>query len=104
MKLPHDREHLVHLRRGPRILAPVPSGEGDLAHLLAGAEAVIGRAAGKALVPEVVVDAAPEVCLQVGAGMPGGLVYGEISRSRECRCHAAQPETACAISAQDPLP
>jgi hypothetical protein len=33
--------------------------------------------------------------------MPGRLVDSEIGRSRKRWCHAAEPETAAAVSAQD---
>jgi hypothetical protein len=81
MKLPHHREHLMHLRRGLRVLAPVPSGEGDLGHLLARPEAVIRGATGKAFLSEIVVNAAPKVRLEMGTGMPRRLVDREIGRS-----------------------
>jgi hypothetical protein len=45
---PHHREDVEHLRGGRRGLAPVPPAEGHLRHLLAGAEAVVGSAAGEA--------------------------------------------------------
>src|SRR5215471_834434 len=104
MKLPHDGEHPVHLRCGPRVLAPVPPAERDLGNLLAGAEAVIRGAAWKALSPEIVVNAAPKAGLQVRAGMPGGLIDREIGRSGERWCDTAQSEAACAVSTQDPVP
>src|SRR5437773_2749369 len=72
MKLPHDREHLIHLCCGPRVPAPVPPAEGDLGNLLARAEAVIHGTAAEALPPEIGVNAAPEVRLQMGT-RPAGL-------------------------------
>ena len=51
MKLPHDREHLIHLDCGLRVPAPVPPAEGDLGNLLARAEAVIHGASAEALLP-----------------------------------------------------
>ena len=101
MKLPHDQEHLEHLRGGSRVPAPVPPTERDLANLLARAEAVIGGAARKALPPEILVNAAPIVCLQVGTGMSGGLVDREICRSRKRRSDTAEPEAASAVGVQD---
>src|SRR5215813_594704 len=104
MKLPHDSEHPVHLRCGVRVLAPVPPAERDLGNLLAGAKAVIRGAAWKALSPEIVVNTAPKVGLQVGAGMPGGLIDREIGRSEERWCDTAQSEAAPAVSTQDTVP
>src|SRR5262249_15820660 len=104
MKLPHDREHLVHLRCGLWVLSPVPPAERDLGNLLAGAEAVIRGAAGKALPPEAFVNAAPEAGLPMRAGMPGGLIDREIGRRGERRRDAAQSETAPAVSTQDEVP
>ena len=104
MKLPHDRERRKHLRRRLRVLAPVPPSEGDLGNLLAGAEAVIHGATRETVLPEVVMYAAPEVCSQVGTGMPGRLVDREIGRRGERRCNAAQPETSPAVSPQDAVP
>ena len=80
MKLPHDREHLIHPRRGLRVLAPVPPSEGDPGNLLARPEAVIRGATAKAFLPEIFVNAAPKVLLEMRAGMPGRLVDGEIGR------------------------
>jgi len=104
MKLPHDREHGKHLRGRLRVLVPVPPSEGDLGNLLAGAEAVIYGAAREPVPSEVVMDAAPEVCSQMGTGMPGRLVDREIGRRGERRCNAAQPETPAAVSPQDAVP
>jgi hypothetical protein len=98
IKLTHDREHLVHLGCGPRVPAPVPAAEGDLGNLLARTEAVVHGTAAEALTSQIVVNAAPEAGLQVGTGVPGGLVDGEIGRSRERGHHTAQPETASAVS------
>ena len=80
MKLPHDREHLIHPRRSLRVLAPVPPSEGDLGNLLARPEAVIRGATAKAFITEIFVNAAPEVLREMRAGMPGRLVDGEIGR------------------------
>ena len=81
MKLPHDREHLIHPRRSLRVLAPVPPSEGDLGNLLARPEAVIRGATAKALLPEIFVNAAPKVLVEMRAGTPRRLVDGEIGRS-----------------------
>lgn len=54
VKLPHDREHLEHLYCGSRGPPPVLPAEGALGYLLPRAEAVVGRATTKALLPEVV--------------------------------------------------
>jgi hypothetical protein len=61
MKLPHDRENREHLCGRLRVLAPVPPSEGDLGNLLAGAEAVIHGATAETVLPQIVMDAAPEV-------------------------------------------
>jgi hypothetical protein len=98
MKLPHDGEHLVHLLRGLRGAAPVLPAERDLGNLLARAEAVIHGAAAESVPPEILVNTAAEAWLQMEAGMPRRLVDREIGRSREPRCHTAQPETASAVS------
>src|ERR1700685_3434872 len=100
MQLPHDRERLEHLRGTARRPPPVLSAEGDLSYLLPGAKAVIGAAAGKALLPEAVVNGAAEIRLQIRAGLPGVLVDGEVSRGGEGRRDAAQRETALAVSTQ----
>jgi hypothetical protein len=104
MQLPHDREHRKHLRCRLPVLAPVPPREGDLANLLAGAEAIIRGAPRETVLPEIVMDTAPEACSQMGTGMSGRLVDREIGRRRERRCYAAQPETAPAVSTQDAVP
>jgi hypothetical protein len=83
-----------------RVAAPVPPAEGDLGDLLARAEAVIYGTAAEALPPEIGVNAAPEVRLQMGTGTPGRLVDREVGRRRERRCDTAQPETAPAISTE----
>ena len=81
MELPHDREHRKHLLRDLRCPPPVLSAECELGDLLPRTEAVINGATREALLPEAVVNTAPEVRLQVWTGLPGGLVYGEICRS-----------------------
>jgi hypothetical protein len=104
MKLPHDREHREHLRCRLRVLAPVPPTEGDLGNLLARAKTVIRGATRETVAPESAMDATPEVCSQMGTGMPGRLVDREIGRRRERWRNAAQPETAPAVSPQDAEP
>src|SRR6266542_3353692 len=100
VELPHDRERLEHPRRGVRGTPPVLPAEGDLGDLLAGAEAVVGGAAWEAPLPETLMDAAAEVGLQIRAGLPGGLVDGEIRRGGEGRRDTAQPEAAFAVGSQ----
>ena len=78
MELPHDREHLEHLLCGPWDLSPVVSAEGDLGNLLPCAEAVINRTTSKAPLPEVGVNAAAEVRLQVWAGLAGVFIDREV--------------------------
>lgn len=98
MEVPHDGEHLEHLLGGLGRPPPVLSAEGDLGGLLPCAEAVVDRAALKALLPQAGVDAAAEVRLKVGASLSGGFVDREISRGREGRHDAAQSEAALAVS------
>jgi len=81
MELPHDREHLEHPLRGSRGATPVLSAEGDLGDLLPRAEAVVNGATRKTLLPEALVNAAAEVRLQIGTGLPGVFVDREICRS-----------------------
>ncbi len=78
VQLPHDAEHLEHLWRRLGGAPPVQPAEGDLGHVLTGAEAVVHRAAGEALLPQPAVDAAAEVLLQVRAWLPGRLVDREV--------------------------
>jgi hypothetical protein len=80
MELPHDREHLEHLLRGVRGTAPVLSAIRDLGHLLPCAEAVVDGAPPKASLPELAMDAAAEVRLQVGTGLLGLFVDREVRR------------------------
>lgn len=100
MELPHDREHVEHLPGGVRSLPPVLSAEGALGDLLSRAEAVEDGAAGKAPLPQLGVDAAAEVGLQVGAGLPGGLVSREVGRGGEGQRDTAQSETVAAVGQQ----
>jgi hypothetical protein len=53
---------------------------------------------------KIFMDAAPEVCAQMGTGMTGGLVDREIGRDGERRRYAAQPETAPAVCLQEAEP
>jgi hypothetical protein len=78
MELAHDREDGEHLLRGSRDPPPVLSAEGDSGDFLARAEAVVHGATRKALSPELSVNAASEVRLQIGTGMSGVLVDCEI--------------------------
>lgn len=80
MEVPHDRKHLEHLFGGSRGLPPVLSAEGDLADLLPRAEAVVDGATLKTLLPEACVNAAAEVRLQIGTGLPGVLFDREVCR------------------------
>jgi hypothetical protein len=64
-----------------RRLTPFPPAERNLGNLLARAETVIHGATWKTLSPQILVNAASEVCLQMGTGMPWGLVDREIRRS-----------------------
>lgn len=70
-KLSHIREHFEHLTRDLRLRPPIRSTESDLRGLLPGTEAVEDGAAREAPFPEVVVDAAAEVGLQIRTGLPG---------------------------------
>ena len=100
VQLTHDRERGEHPRREARLVLPGPAAEGHLDDLLPGAEAVVARAAGEAAFAEPVVDAASEVGSQVGAGLPGRLVDGELRRRGERRRYAAQRGAARAVRPQ----
>jgi hypothetical protein len=100
MELPCDREHLKHLHCDSPRPPPVLSAEGDLRDLLARAKAVINGTAGKALLPEAVVNGAAEVRLQIWTGLPGVLGDGEVIRGYKGRRDTTQPKTAFTISAQ----
>src|SRR5665647_3680683 len=52
MQVPHDGEHLKHLRCAFRCPPPVLTAESDLGDLLPCAETVVDRAAPKALLPQ----------------------------------------------------
>lgn len=78
MKLPHDWEYLEHLLRRRGSLPPVSTAVGDMGHLLPRAEAVIYCAAAKAKLPEVAVNTAAEISLQVVARLSGGFIYSKI--------------------------
>src|SRR3977135_3610242 len=97
VKLPHDPEHLEHLRGDLRRLLPVPPLEGDLGDLLPRTETVVGDATPEALGPEAVVNAAAEFPGQVGAGFAGPLVDGEIFGGGEGGRDAAQTAAALAV-------
>jgi len=100
VELAHDREHPEHLRGDAGRRPPVLPAEGDLGDLLARAEAVVDGTARKAPLPEVRMNAAAEIRLQVRARLPGGLVDGEVRRGREGGRDAAQPDAALAVSPQ----
>src|SRR5438105_3925719 len=97
VKLPHDPEHLEHLRGDQRRLLPVPAPERDLRDLLPRTETVVGDATPEALGPEAVVNAAAEFPGQVGAGFPWPFVDGEILRGGEAGRDAAQTAAALAV-------
>src|SRR4029453_9021384 len=80
MQAPHDRERGEAWRSQSRVPSPVLAAEGALGDLLTGSEAVVGRAAREAPLPEPVVDAAPEIRQQVRTRLPGRLVDREIGR------------------------
>jgi hypothetical protein len=98
----HHRERVEHPARGRRVGPPVPPAEGDLGDLLAGAEAVEHRTAGEATLAQVAMDAAAGVRPQVRAGLPGGLVEGEVGGGGEGRRDAADAEAARAVGPQLP--
>jgi hypothetical protein len=81
MELTHDREHFEHLLCGTWDFTPVVSTESDMGNLLPRAEAVINRTTSKAQLPEISVNAAAEVRLQVRAGLAGVFVDREVRRS-----------------------
>ena len=78
--------------------------EGDLGDLLPGAEAVVDRATGQALLPQAIVNGAAEVRSQVRAGLPGVLVDREVRRGGERGHDAVQPEAARAVGPQVKAP
>ena len=98
MEVPHDGEHLEHLLCGLRDPAPVLSAEGDLGDLLPGAKALVNGATPKALLPEVCVNAAAKVCLQMRTSLPGVFIDREVCRGREDRRDTAQREAVLAVS------
>ena len=80
MQIPHDREdgeHLLACVRGP---TPVLPAEGDLADLLACAEAVIDGATPEAELSQARMNAAAVVGLQVWTRRPGRLADREVGR------------------------
>lgn len=78
VEVPHDSEHLEHLACDSWSPPPVLAAERDLSNLLPGTKAVIDGAAGKAALPQDVVNRAAEVRLQIWAGLPRVLVDGEV--------------------------
>jgi hypothetical protein len=92
--------HLEHLRRDPGVRPPIPTSIGHLGDRLPGAEAVVDRAPREALVPQPVVNGAPDVRLEIRAGVPGVLVEGKVGRRRERRRNAAQREAPRAVGHQ----
>jgi hypothetical protein len=97
VQLPHDRQDGEHLPRQLGELAPAAAAEGALGDVLARAEAVEHAAAGEAALAEPVVDAAPEVRLEVRAGDAGGLVDREVGRGGERGGDAAQTGAVRAV-------
>ncbi len=100
VQLPDHREHREHLPRAAGGAPPVLPAEGDLRDLLARPEAVVDGAALEALLPELGVDAAAEVRLEVPARLPGVLVDREVRRGGEGQGHAAEPEAVRAVGPQ----
>ena len=78
MEISHDREYLKHLFCCLWGLPPVLSAKGDLGDLLSRTEAVVNSATSKALLPEMGMNAATEVWLQVRASLPGAFIDREI--------------------------
>src|SRR3974390_506571 len=96
---PQDIERLEHGRADRRVAPPRAAVERP-DRPLAGAEAVVGRAAGESLVAEPRMDAAAQLGGQVGAGLPGRLADGEVGRYLERRRHAAQRRAGVAVGPQ----
>lgn len=71
-----------------------------MGNLLPRAEAVINRTTSKAQLPEVSVNAAAEVRLQVRAGLAGVFVDREVGRSCVGQCDTAQAEAILAVRLQ----
>lgn len=96
VELAHDGECVEHLAGDVRGLLPVSAAEGALRHPLASAKAVVYRAATKAALPEVRMDAAPEGRLQVGTGLSGRLAdreaenAGAVQQSAKHRSQSAR--------------
>jgi len=95
VQLSQDGEGLEDALGRLRVVAPVPPGEGDLHHLLAGAEAVEDVAAGEPLLSQAVVDAASKIAEKFRARPPRRLVDREVRRAGEGRGDAAQRGTGC---------
>ena len=70
-------------------MPPVHSAEGHLGNLLPCAEAVVDGTPTKALLPEVSVNTAAEVCLQMGARLASLFRDWEVCLDGECRGNAA---------------
>jgi hypothetical protein len=90
----NDREHSL---RDPWIPPPILAGERRLGDLLTGAVTVVGGATRKATLPQVAVDSASEVRLQVRTWFTGSLVDREVSRRRKWQGNATQPSTVRAV-------
>lgn len=90
MERPHDREYLEHLLRSVWRLTPVPSGKSNLRDFLSRAKAVVDGAATESLLPELRVNAAAEVRLEIGARLPGSLRDREVHRNGKGRRYTAQ--------------
>jgi hypothetical protein len=71
-----------------------------LGNFLPRAEAVINSATSKAHLPEIFVNAAAEVRLQIEARLTGFFVDREVYRSCKGQRDTAQPEAVLAVSLQ----
>ena len=103
VQLPHDQEYREHLPGQRGRPPPVLPAVGDLDDLLAGAEAVIDGAAGEAALPELIMNAAAEVPLQMRARLAGRLSMaksadavkaGAVQHSPAHRAQSARRSTA----------
>jgi len=92
VKLPHDPEHLEHLRGDQRRLLPVPTLERDLRDLLPRTETVVGDATPEAFGMEAVVNAAAEFPGQVGQGLPGRLSMAKSSEAKKVGATQHRPQ------------
>lgn len=100
MQIAHNREDRKHLLCRSWMLSPVSSAEGKLGDLLSGTEAVVNSAASKALLPELRVDAATKIRLQIGARLPGPFIDGEICRDREGWHNTTECKAALTVRSQ----